>query len=136
MWSYNGEEFTSEMIEDNVGFVYVITDRHNGMKYIGKKSLWNKVTKPPLKGKTRKRRSLKESDWKTYFGSSEEVKTLVEEHGEERFEREIIRLCKGKGEMTYYEMKEQIMRDVLFKPNEYYNAYVGGRIHRKHVLKK
>jgi len=136
MWSYKGEEFASEMIEDNVGFVYVITDRHNGMKYIGKKSLWNKVTKPPLKGKTRKRRSLKESDWKTYFGSSEEVKTLVEEHGEKRFEREIIRLCKSKGEMTYYEMKEQIMRDVLFKPDEYYNAYVGGRIHRKHVLKK
>ena len=37
MWLYKGEEFTSEMIEEWVGFVYLITDKSNGMKYVGKK---------------------------------------------------------------------------------------------------
>lgn len=134
-WIYENKVFTSEEISDNIGFVYEITDTENGMKYIGKKKFWSKVTRPPLKGKKNKRRSVKESDWKMYYSSSEKIKTLVEDTGGLRFERRIIRLCKSLGEMTYYEMKEQIIRDVLFKPDEYYNAFVGGKIHRKHVLK-
>jgi hypothetical protein len=134
-WIYENKVFTSEEISDNIGFVYEITDTENGMKYIGKKKFWSKVTRPPLKGKKNKRRSVKESDWKKYYSSSEKIKTLVEDTGGLRFERRIIRLCKSLGEMTYYEMKEQIVRDVLFKPDEYYNAFVGGKIHRKHVLK-
>ena len=37
MWHYKGEEFTSEMIGDYIGFVYIITDGSNDRKYIGKK---------------------------------------------------------------------------------------------------
>ena len=136
MWSYNGKEFTSEMIEKYVGFVYEIYDTEAKMFYIGKKKFWSKVTRPPLKGQKRKRRSLKESDWKTYYGSSETVKELVESAGSDRFERKIIRLCKTLGEMSYYETKEQIDREVLFKPKEYYNSFIGCRIHRNHILKK
>ena len=135
-WLYNDTEFTSEMIEDNIGFVYEITDTENNMKYIGKKKFWSKVTRPPLKGRKNKRRSVKESDWKLYHGSSDEVKELVESSGPDRFQRKIIRLCKTLGEMTYYEMKEQFDREVLLKPDEYYNAFIGGKIHRKHILKK
>ena len=135
MWSYNGEEFTSEMIEDNMGFVYIVTDKKTKMKYIGKKAFFSKVTKPPLKGKKRKRRSLKESDWKTYCGSSETVKELVEENGLDHFDREILYLCKSKGELNYMELREQVIRDVLLKPNEYHNAFVGGKIHRAHIKK-
>lgn len=135
MWSYNGKEFTSEMIEKYVGFVYEIYDTEAKMYYIGKKKFWSKVTRPPLKGQKRKRRSLKESDWKTYHGSSETVKELVENTGTRRFERKILRLCKTLGEMSYYETKEQIDREVLFKPNEYYNSFIGCRIHRRHVYK-
>jgi hypothetical protein len=119
--------------EGYIGFVYEIIDTEAKMSYIGKKKFWSKVTRPPLKGKKNKRRSLKESDWKSYYGSSEVVKDLVENTGEWRFERKILRLCKTTGEMSYYEMKEQIDRDVLLKPNEYYNAFVGGKIHRKHL---
>ena len=135
MWSYNGEEFTSEMIEDNMGFVYIVTDKKTKMKYIGKKAFFSKVTKPPLKGKKRKRRSLKESDWKTYCGSSEPVKELVEENGLDHFDREILYLCKSKGELNYMELREQVIRDVLLKPDEYHNAFVGGKIHRAHIKK-
>tara|TARA_R110002153_G_scaffold74685_3_gene193857 strand:- start:2358 stop:2774 length:417 start_codon:yes stop_codon:yes gene_type:complete len=133
MWSYNGEEFTSEMIEDNLGFVYIVTDKKTKMKYIGKKSFFSKVTKPPLKGKKRKRRSFKESDWKKYCGSSEAVKLLVEENGLDHFDREILYLCKSKGELNYMELREQILREVLLKPDEYHNAFVGGKIHRGHI---
>jgi hypothetical protein len=60
----------------------------------------------------------------------------VEENGLDHFEREILHLCKSKGELNYTELKEQVIRDVLLKPNEYHNAFVGGKIHRNHLLKK
>ena len=132
-WKYNNKPFESDMIQDYIGFVYEITDTENGMKYIGKKKFWSKVTRPPLKGKKRKRRSFKESNWKEYYGSSDEVKDLVENTGEWRFTRKILHLCTTLGEMTYLEMKEQIDREVLLKPNEYYNKFIGGKIHRSHI---
>ena len=132
-WTYNNKPFDSDMIEDYIGFVYEVYDTEAKMKYLGMKKFWSKVTKPPVKGKKNKRRSLKESDWKSYYGSSEEVKSLVENTGEWRFKRKIIRLCKTLGEMSYYEMKEQLDNDVLLKPKKYYNAFVGGKIHRKHL---
>ena len=128
-------ELPSEMIEKYVGFVYEIYDKEAKMYYIGKKKFWSKVTRPPLKGKKRKRRSLKESDWKTYCGSSETVKELVEENGLDHFDREILYLCKSKGELNYMELREQVIRDVLLKPDEYHNAFVGGKIHRAHIKK-
>ena len=134
-WCYNGEPFRSEDIGESEGFVYLITNLTTGMKYIGKKNFWSVKRLPPLKGKTRKRKKITESDWKEYYGSSEEVKQLVESQGCDNFKREILHLCVSKGEMSYYELKEQVMNDVLFKPDEYYNAFVGAKIHRKHVLK-
>ncbi len=134
MWIYESKEFTSEMIGDYYGFVYEITDTENNKKYIGKKWFWSTKKKPPLKGKTRKRIVKSESDWQKYFGSSEEVKLLVEESGESRFNREILRLCKTKGECSYWELKYQMEFDVLLKPEEYYNSFVGAKIHRNHVL--
>jgi len=136
MWTYNGKEFTTEMIEDYVGFVYLVTF-DDGKKYIGKKRFWSKVTRPPLKGKKRKRRSLKESDWKTYCGSSEAVKELIEENGLDSVKREILHLCKGAGELSYMETKEQFEREVLLR-EDYYNGIIQCRINHLHVkrLKK
>jgi hypothetical protein len=131
-WKFNNKVF-EDAPEEYIGFVYEITDTETNMKYIGKKKFWSKVTRPPLKGKKNKRRSLKESDWKSYYGSSEVVKELVENTGEWRFERRILRLCKTAGELSYFEMKEQVENDVLLKPNEYHNAFVGGKIHRRHL---
>jgi hypothetical protein len=122
-----------EAPEEYIGFVYEILDKETNMRYIGKKKFWSKVTRPPLKGRKNKRHSLKESDWKDYYGSSDEVKQLVENTGTWRFDRYILRLCKTSGEMSYYEMKAQVENDVLLKPDEYYNAFVGGKIHRSHL---
>jgi hypothetical protein len=132
-WFYEGKPFSSEDINGQAGFVYEITDTLNGKKYIGKKKLSATRTLKPLKGQKRKRKVVSESDWETYYGSSEEVKALVEEFGGERFIRRILRLCKTTAEMSYYEMREQVVNDVLLKPDEYYNAFVGGKIHRNHL---
>ena len=131
-WYYNGEPFTSEDIEDYIGFVYIITDTTNDMKYVGKKLLSSKRKLPPLKGKVRKRTVIKESDWKTYYGSSEEVQNLVEQNGKQSFKREILHLCKTKGELSYLELKEQMEREVLLR-SDYYNGIIQVKIHRSHV---
>lgn len=134
MWYYKDKEFnpTHDELSSWVGFVYEIEDKTNGKKYIGKKTLWSKRRLPPLKGKKRKRIQIKESDWKDYYGSNEEVKGLVEAHGGDRFIRTVLRLCKTKGELSYYEAKEQFDRDVLFDPM-YYNEFIGLKVHSKHL---
>jgi len=132
MWYYNEEVFTSEMIGDYIGFVYIITDLSNDKKYVGKKLFKSKRKLPPLKGKTRKRTVIKESDWQDYFGSSDEVKAIVEEKGSKNFHREILHLCMSKGELSYLEAKEQFDRNVLLS-DEFYNGIINCKIHRSHV---
>jgi len=133
MWHYNGKEF-DETPEEYQGFVYQITEKATGMKYIGKKFFWKPKVLPKTKKRKRRVRTRTESDWRKYFGSSKEVQLLVEENGADAFHREILMLCKTKGQCSYYEMKYQLELDVLLKPEEYYNAFVGGKIHRKHIL--
>jgi hypothetical protein len=131
-WYYKGEEFTSEMIEDNVGFVYLITDTSNDKKYVGKKLLTSVRKLPPLKGKTRKRTVVKETDWQKYYGSSEQVKLMVEEKGVDNFYREILYLCISKGQLGYLEAKYQFEHDVLLR-DDFYNGIIQCKIHRNHV---
>lgn len=137
MWLYENKQFdpADQSIEGLAGFVYLITDLYNGKKYIGKKNFWSTRRLPPLKGKSRRRVKKIESDWREYFSSSEEVKALVEENGPERFKREILRLCETKGEMSYYEAKAQFDNEVLFR-DDYYNEFIGCKIHSRHVRKK
>jgi hypothetical protein len=132
MWLLGTTEFTSEMIGEYVGFVYIITDLTSSKMYVGKKLFSSKRTLPPLKGKTRKRKVIKESDWMSYYGSSEELMTLVENNGPESFKREILHLCHSRGEMSYLEAKEQFDREVLLS-DDYYNGIINCKIHKSHV---
>ena len=131
MWYYNNK-ILEQPPEGYQGFVYLITDKSISKMYFGKKGFWSKKTLPPLKGKTRKRRSIVESDWQTYYGSSDMVKQLLLEHGPQNFHREILYLCRTKGEMGYLEAKEQFTRNVLLDDN-YYNGIINCKIHRSHV---
>ena len=75
-WLYNNETIV-ELPDGTVGFVYLITNTKSNKKYIGKKLAQFKKTRPPLKGRKNKRRSTVESDWRDYWGSSDQLKADV-----------------------------------------------------------
>lgn len=133
MWIYEGKEF-NETPEEYQGFVYLLTETSTGKMYIGKKFFWKPKTLPVNKTRKRRIKTRVESDWRKYYGSSKEVQEIVESHGSEAFSREILKLCKSKGECSYYEAKLQFERDVLLS-DDYYNAFIGCKIHAKHIRK-
>lgn len=129
-WVYEGKTYelpTDYDHKDVYGFVYMITNRATGRMYIGKKFFWSKKTLPITKTRKRRKRLLVESDWKNYYGSNVHLKEEVEKHGDEMFYREILHLCKTKGECAYLEAKEQFARDVLID-DKYYNGIINCRI--------
>lgn len=92
----------------------------------GKKLFW-------FTRKVKGKRVKTESDWRDYHGSNEELLEDVEAYGKENFERVILRLCKTKSEMSYFEAKEQFETDCLLKPDEYYNGWIMVRVRRNQL---
>lgn len=140
MWVYNTEEVT-ELPEDCVGFVYLITNLTNNRKYVGKKlakfskTQYKTVT---LKNGTKKKKKIKskiDSDWMEYYGSSNELNKDIELLGKDKFTREILYFCKSKAECSYIEAREQFTRKVL-ETTDYYNNNIMCRIHGSHILNK
>ena len=125
-WTYQGEKIDT-IPDEYEGFVYLITNTTNDRKYIGKKLAKFKTTKPPLKGKKNKRRGYKESDWRDYWGSSDNLQADVEQLGADKFTREILYFCTSRAEMSYLEAKEQFDRRVL-ETEEYYNGIINVRV--------
>ena len=126
-WTYQGKPFESEDINDNYGFVYRITNTENGHDYVDRKFFWTVKKRPPLKGKKNKRRSTVETDWKQYWGSSDRLNKDIDQLGKEKFTREIIYLCKTRGETNYMEVYFQIIEHVLLREDNY-NGIVNVRL--------
>lgn len=132
-WTYRGEALPPDLItEDVVGFIYVITNTQTGRSYVGQKKTWRVMTRPPLKGKTRKRKAVVASDWQNYYSSGEEVQRQLAVHGPSAFKRDIIHLAYSKGMLNYLELHEQIMRGVLLT-TDYDNGILQMRINKIHV---
>jgi hypothetical protein len=131
MWIYKDKEVSDEDIQGYVAFVYLITNLQSGKKYIGKKLLTKTRTKK-IKGKTRKKKVVTESDWRDYFGSNDTLKRDVVELGAENFRREILDLCKSRGTANYLEARYQFEFRVL-ESNDYYNDQIRVRVHRSHI---
>lgn len=132
MWLYNGKEIGDDEIVGYASFVYIITNLTNNKRYIGKK-IFTSVRKKKVKGKTRKKKVTKESDWKSYYGSNLELLADVEKLGADQFEREIVKLCKTRGTASYYESKLQMQHEVLENPDKFYNQWVMCKVHRSHI---
>jgi len=125
-WKLNEDVYCFESM---FGFIYSIKNLITGRAYIGKKQCNSRIKRKPLKGKKRNRIDSKESDWKTYTGSSNELNADIEKYGKANFEFLILKICGSKWELGYEEIKEQIKRDVLLSEN-YYNGIINVRIGR------
>jgi len=135
-WSYNGNPFTSADIGDYFGFVYLIENKLNGRKYIGRKYLWQFRTP---KGKKRKVKS--ESNWKEYYGSCPELKEDIDKFGRQNFSRTILSLHKTKGKTNFEETRQLFVKGVLTEALEdgtprYYNSNILNRYFRKDYFDK
>ncbi len=120
-WIYQNQEVdtVSDFPDNTYGFVYSITHLPTRKRYIGKKILFFtrkvKLTKKDLleyKGVIGRRPSyklaIKESDWKTYWGSNKEMLELIKSEPAENWERQILE-----------------------KPDEFFNDNILGKFYTK-----
>ena len=140
MWLYKKDVIDSieKMPKDTYGFIYQVTHLPTGRKYIGKKVLYfernvrlGKRELQALKeerkakgigGRTPlKKKMVKESDWKTYYGSQTEIKDLVKNGKESDFKREILKFVDNKKHLTYFECKYLFIYEVLENNKEFIN---------------
>lgn len=126
-WYHNGKILTEEDVEEYVGMVYLLENTENGRFYVGKKFFHKKKT---YQVKKKKKKKTVQSDWKDYYGSSKELLEDIEKVGKDKIKRTVLHLCKSKTQCSYYEMKEQVEREVLLR-EDYYNGFIGGKISGK-----
>ena len=135
-WNYQNKiiQEISDLPEEAFGFIYQTTHLPTGKKYIGKKSLiynlkkklgkkekalWEGKGRPPVY-----KRVLKESDWKTYYGSH----AFIKEAHDYDLHRQILQIAYNKKELTYLECKYQFILEVLEK-KKYLNHNILGKFY-------
>jgi len=143
MWLYNKKVIQNieDFPQDTFGFIYIVTHKPSGISYIGKKVLYHnvkkKLTKKELAEQTGPGRKsatkvvVKESDWKTYYGSAKPILELIKDGKQEEFTREILQLVPNKKLLTYYECKYLFKYSVLENPLEYFNDNILGKFFAK-----
>ena len=145
MWLYQNKQINelTDMPEHSFGFIYEVTHIPTGRKYLGKKQLIS-VRKKALGKKelalltdkrAKKYKIVKtEGDWKSYYGSSPEIKTLIKEGKEFEFSREILMFVPSKKLLTYYENKFLFINEVIEPHTNYINDNIEGRYFKKDFL--
>jgi hypothetical protein len=140
VWLFENTQIT-ELPENCVGFVYLITNNVTGRKYIGKKlAKFSKTTYKvvKLKNGNKKKKRIKskiDSDWQLYYGSNDQLNKDIETLGVKNFTREILFYCQSKAACSYIEAREQFNHRVL-ESDDYYNGQIVCRIHGSHIKNK
>ena len=141
-WFYKGKEIleVGDMPENVFGFVYKTYHKPTNAYYIGKKQLFSKQKrkfgKREIEAITDKRAKhweyvIKESDWKTYYGSQKEIKALIKESKQDDFSREILMFVPSKKLLSYYETKYLFAEGVIEPGSTYLNDNIESRYFRK-----
>jgi hypothetical protein len=138
-WLYEYVPLRDDFTTDDYGFIYKITNLETNKFYIGRKSFVHnkkkKLTKKEIAEQTGpgRRSSTKveqvDSGWRKYWGSSKDLLADVKSLGEDKFEREILKFCPTKKQLTFYEIQYQISYSVLF--TDTYNDNILGKFFRK-----
>ena len=126
--------------DEAYGFIYKIQHKDSKRYYIGKKILYNttnvklgvKETKnlPIQKGrKPTTKQVIKESNWKSYWGSNKDFLEYKKGKKDEDFNREILHICKSKLELTYWETHYLFVNKVLFDDLSY-NSNILGKFYK------
>ena len=123
-WKYKGK-YLKDVPEGFFGFVYLITNTLNGKKYVGRK-YFGTSRRVKVKGKTRRKVVRKESDWRTYVGSSKSVLADINEYGINKFKFQILFLGETKGQVNYMEENIQHKTNCITR-SDYYNDCIGSR---------
>jgi len=152
-WRYRDKLITEieDMPEGTYGFIYMVTHLPTKKKYIGKKVLYFernvKLGKRALEALKEERKAagiggrvpakkkvVKESDWKTYYGSQEDIKKLARTSKPEDWTREILDFVPTKKLLTYYEIKHIFKNDAL-EDSDFLNDNILGKFYQKDFIK-
>ena len=113
-----------------VGFVYRITHIPSGKIYIGKKFFHSSIRKI-VKNRKNRKKIIKESDWKSYTGSSKLLNSDIQLFGKDQFTFEILSLHECKSTLAWEETRQLVINDALRAKlldgsKKYYNGIVCG----------
>ena len=152
-WWYEGKIITdiSDMPDNTYGFIYEVLHKPTDRKYLGKKVLFfernvrlgkreTEALKEERKAKgiggrvPAKKKVVKESDWKDYYGSHKDIVELVKDGKQFEFERKILTFVPNKKLLTYYECKYLFIKEVLEERNNYINDNILGKFYKKDFI--
>lgn len=138
----NDENFDPTQYE---GYIYMTTNLETNRSYIGKKNFFHKnnvklgkkelAALPVTRGRTKTTKLVvKPSDWKTYYGSANEIKEDLKKYPKDKFVRVILKLCKSKKELTYFECKYLFQYGVLEDSSRWVNDNILGKFYTKDLV--
>lgn len=132
-WVYKNNELTDDMIPVKAqGFIYILTYTPTGQRYIGRKLL----TKAHRRQQNKKIiRSRVESDWREYWSSSPEIKSMIEREGTDNFVREVLVFADTKGQLNYLEEKFLYYVGAL-ESERWLNSNIRSKMYKRNILNK
>lgn len=136
------EGFNTEEYE---GFIYLTHCEPEGLYYLGKKNFRHKVNKklgkkelaaiPVTRGRRpTKKLTIKDSGWVNYYGSHKLIPIWLKKYGPEKIKRSLVRICKTKTELTYYENQYLYSLKVLEPGSIFVNDNIQGKFFKKDFL--
>ena len=129
-WVFDGKPILDPPDEFEA-FVYMITNTQTKKRYIGFKKFYSSKIKVI---KHRKHKIKVQSNWATYWSSSDSLAIEIEKYGKGAYIREIVALCPNSAIGKFVELEEQLKRKVLTDNADlYYNGIVNVRINQNHL---
>lgn len=132
-WVHEGK-CMEEPPEGYYGFIYLIVD-DKGNKYWGKKAFTHKkktaLSKKARVG-TRKRVKVQQVDskWMSYWGSCKPLLEYIKNRGGTHgFSRYVLKLCKNRSALTYWETHVLFENRVLFREDTW-NGHILSRFYK------